>query len=63
MKTTTDDAELTSGSVVSEDGTPIGFLRIGERACSGADSWQQRISPQPHSTGVGAGRRVHGLPA
>jgi pimeloyl-ACP methyl ester carboxylesterase len=30
MKTTTDDAEMTSGSVVSEDGTPIGFLRIGD---------------------------------
>ncbi len=30
MKTTTDDAEMTSGSVVSEDGTLIGYLRIGE---------------------------------
>ena len=30
MKTTTDDAEMTSGSVLSEDGTPIGYLRTGE---------------------------------
>ncbi len=30
MKTTTDDAEMTAGSVISEDGTPIGYLRIGE---------------------------------
>ena len=30
MKTTTDDAEMTAGSVVSEDGTPIGYLRTGE---------------------------------